>query len=137
MPADEPIEQPNDETIVCLGCSRIVPAVVDFCPHCGVPLSPYSTIDPFKRVLAQGHMYWRLTHGPMKLAVTIVFAVLLIGGASVTAYISWKNLEQSAGGFWEQNLQILFLVMSIALPLALVVKAIRNHRRHKRSRLDQ
>ena len=75
---------------------------MDFCPHCGTPLSSFSTIDPYKRVFAQGNMYWRLTHGP--LSPIVVIGLTLVFGASVlTCGVTFWLIATGTATDWSQK----------------------------------
>jgi uncharacterized membrane protein YdcZ (DUF606 family) len=103
---------------------------VDFCPHCGAPLSGFSTIDPYKRIAAQGQMYWRLTHEPMSpivlVGLSLMFGTsLLIGVGVVMQALRDTNTD------WTQR--VLYIVMggaSAALSIAFWYRVYQNFRRH-------
>jgi hypothetical protein len=131
MPQNENPE--TEKSILCLGCARVVPKDADFCPHCGAPLSSTSTTDPYKSVFAEGQMYWRLTHGPLKPIVIVGFAMLFAVNVTTMVYIGWRELTYSPSGFTEKCLNALLLTASSALSVALAVAVIRNYRRQKKS----
>src|SRR5260221_6972590 len=78
MPESPENELDEEELITCMGCGRIVPNYVHFCPHCGTPLSSLSTIDPYKRAFAAGNMYWRGADGAP--GANLIFWVMVMFG---------------------------------------------------------
>ena len=127
-------ENPGAEkSIMCLGCTRVVPEEADFCPHCGTPLSGTSTTDPYKRVFATGAMYWRLTHGPTRPIVMVGFALLFLATVPAVAVAFWFELTWFPSGLFERYLTLLFGTVYAAVWIALAVKVVRNHRRQKNS----
>ena len=130
MPETE--EPAIEKSIICSGCARVVPEEVDFCPHCGAPLSGTSTTDPYKTVFARGQMYWRLTHGPMTPIVMVGCVLIFLATVPVVAYAFWFEFTEFPGGPFEQYLSFLFLTVYLAVNIALAVKVVRNYRRQKK-----
>ena len=122
-----------DNGICCLGCARVVPEDADFCPHCGAPLSATSAIDPYKSIFAEGQMYWRLTHAPMNPVLLIGFS-LLIGAflaGSIFAFVTELALAGSDAS--RSNAVLLWCLVVIALSLTLLIRAVQNFLRQRRS----
>lgn len=63
--------------ITCPGCLHTQPEDHDFCEACGAPLSAFSTIGPFERIFAEGHMYRRAVSGPTRRLVVVGMWALL------------------------------------------------------------
>jgi len=131
MPENE--EPAIENSIMCLGCTRVVPEDVDFCPHCGAPLSGTSTTDPYKTVFARGQMYWRLTHGPITPIVMVGCVLIFLATVLVMAYAFWFELTKSSDGLSERYLTLFAPTVYLALWAAFAVKVVRNYRQQKKS----
>ena len=130
MPETE--EPAIEKSIICSGCARVVPEEVDFCPHCGAPLSGTSTTDPYKTVFARGQMYWRLTHGPITPMVMVGCFLLFLSIVPIMAYALWYVAAGFPGGSFERYLLLLVPTVYLAVNVALAVKVVRNYRRQKK-----
>ena len=127
----------TEKSIICLGCARVVPPEVDFCPHCGAPLSPTSTTDPYKSVFAEGQMYWRLTHAPMKPIVMVGFGLLLVAIVPVMMFMLWSEITDDSHSFLQRILEALGPMIGMGLSGVLAIKVIQNFRKHRNSGRDQ
>ena len=57
-------------------------------------------MDPYKRIFAQGQMYWRVTHGPMSPIVVVGLSMLfcltlLLGVCAVVQAVRGTEIETS------------------------------------------
>jgi len=132
MPEAPENELDDEELITCMGCGRIVPNYVHFCPHCGTPLSSLSTIDPYKRAFAAGNMYWRVTHGP--LSPIVVIGLMVMFGVSALTFV-WILSMAVTGTYtdWSQKLvSIGFGVVALALGGAFWYRVFQNYRRQSK-----
>ena len=50
------MDQDPPEEIVCPNCGHLTRAHADFCAHCQGPVSPYTVLDPYKRIATGGFM---------------------------------------------------------------------------------
>jgi len=122
-------QQHNPDIIVCPGCLHEQPEGPHFCAKCGAPLTAFSTVGPFERIFAQGHMFRRAVSGPTRPIVVIGMWVLLAPQLLTLAFTTHGIDSTECGGF------LVFAAIALAYSVLLyrVTKNYINRRKSEKT----
>jgi len=118
------------EVMLCPGCLTENEPLADFCVKCGRPLSSIATIDPYKRILATGHLYRQAVSLRPSLIVVVGVWVIFVPTALILLLIA-------LGGLW-QRIDVFVLAQVAAFGVMCVIpwRVTRNYLRNSGERLD-
>ena len=74
-------EVPSRGALVCTNCSAANDPASDFCHKCGCPIGAMTTIDPLKRIYAQGFWFRRAASG--RVPPIVFWGTWLLFGPSI------------------------------------------------------
>ena len=124
-----PARKPQDPgTVVCPRCLHVQPEGRHFCAQCGAPLTALSTIGPFERIFAMGHMLRSTVSGPVRPIVLLGMWVLLLPPLLV---LVWNIKEIDARERWELPLLGVFSAIYCILLYRVTVNFIRQRKMGK------
>jgi len=122
----------HGNSITCMGCTGSAPTYAVFCPHCDGLLPPFTTVDPYQRIAAEGQMDWRVTGRPMNPIVVVgawlmfCLTLLLAVGAVAEAF------RDPNSGLSERVLFAILGAASATLTIVFGSRVYRNFRRRAR-----
>lgn len=117
---------------ICPNCMFPIQQRDDFCSNCQAPVGFTATIDPIKRIWAEGFFYKRAAKGPingyMLVALWLMFAAPVLGPVLIidSFDFDWPGI---AGYFFSIFFAILYFLLLIKITL--------NYLRVRKERIDE
>ncbi len=118
--------------LICGSCGQQNPKSKEFCEACGGPIGQYTTVDPLKRIYAQGALYRKISRSSVKPIVKIG-AFLLFGMPILVGLIGAYRMifkEDVVSSQWSQSWPELAIVIGVIAISALLYYSVLRKRRN-------